>query len=135
MDYEFLEHTADVKFKAYGKTVEEAFVNSARALLETIYQDTGIDAKTEKVIEVEGDDDKALLYNFLEEIIFLLDSDDFIVSEVRDLKIEGGRLGATLVGDDTSGYEFSNDVKAITYNDMSIKKKGNLWEVIGVFDV
>jgi SHS2 domain-containing protein len=31
MDYEYLEHTADAQFIAYGQTLDEAFVNAARA--------------------------------------------------------------------------------------------------------
>ena len=30
--YEYLEHTADVKFLAYGKTLEEVFENAALAM-------------------------------------------------------------------------------------------------------
>ena len=34
--YEFLEHTADILFKAYGSSFEEALSNSALALFETV---------------------------------------------------------------------------------------------------
>ena len=36
MKYKFLEHTADVKFRAYGNGLEEAFSNAALALKQTI---------------------------------------------------------------------------------------------------
>ena len=34
--YEFLPHTADVKFLAYGKTLEEAFQNAALATFQVM---------------------------------------------------------------------------------------------------
>ena len=37
MKYKFLEHTADIKFQAFGKSIEKAFVNSAKAIVKTIY--------------------------------------------------------------------------------------------------
>jgi len=36
MKFKFLEHTADIKFKASGKDIEEVFDNSALALKEVI---------------------------------------------------------------------------------------------------
>ena len=38
--YEYLEHTADVKFLAYGKTLEEVFENAALAMFNVMI-DTG----------------------------------------------------------------------------------------------
>ena len=37
MKYRFLSHTADVKFKAYGKTLNESFENSALAMFNVMY--------------------------------------------------------------------------------------------------
>ena len=31
--YEYLEHTADTKFRAYGETMEETFTNAALAMM------------------------------------------------------------------------------------------------------
>ena len=36
MKFVFLPHTADVKFQAYGKTLEEVYENSALALINRI---------------------------------------------------------------------------------------------------
>mgnify|MGYP006451174011 FL=1 len=38
-NYEFLEHTADEKFRAYGKTLEEAFINAALATAKIMTDD------------------------------------------------------------------------------------------------
>ena len=39
MKYKFLEHTADIKFQAFGKTFEQAFENSALAVANIISKD------------------------------------------------------------------------------------------------
>ncbi|HDK42597.1 MAG TPA: archease [Candidatus Pacearchaeota archaeon] len=123
--YIFLPHTADVKFQASGKTIEEAFENSALALKERMCN-AKIKAKIEKKIEISGRDFENLLYNFLEEFLYLLDAEDFITSKIKSIKISKFKLKAIVVGDKASNYKFSNDVKAITYNEMFVKNTKNL---------
>ena len=89
MSYEFLEHTADVKFRADGVTIEEMFSFAADALNETVRGDIKILEQEERLFEVEGVDNANLLYNFLEEFLFLLDAEEFLVARVKEIKIEG----------------------------------------------
>lgn len=117
----FLEHTADVKFQAFGKNVEEMFGNSALALKKTICE-LKIKEGEEKKIEVKGKDFESLLYNFLEEFLYLLDAEDFLLSRIKDIKLRGFNLKAVVVGDKAHNYKFTNNVKAVTYSDMFVKK-------------
>lgn len=123
MTYKFLEHTADVKFQASGNTVEDAFTEAAMALKETICGKIKVKDKIKKKIEVEGEDKEALLYNFLEEFLFLLDAKDFLLGKITEIKIVGSNVKAEIVGDKASNYKFTNDVKAVTYNQMFVKKE------------
>jgi len=136
MSYKFLEHTADVKFQAEGKTIEEAFIEAAMALKETILKGkTKIAEKVKKKINVEGKDKESLLYNFLEEFLFLLDSERFLLSKIDKIKIDKNSLIAEVVGDLANKYNLSNDVKAITYNSMFVKKDKNRFIIQAVLDV
>ena len=92
LKYKFLNHTADMKFQAFGKTLEEAFENSALALLETISKGEKIKAVKRKKIAVKGKDYESLLYNFLEEFLFLLDAEGFIASKIENLEISDNIL-------------------------------------------
>ena len=136
MKYKFIPHTADIKFQAYGKNIEEVFSNSALAMLSDIYGKKVKENKKIK-IKVKGQDYESLLYNFLEEFLFLLDSKRFLASKVKKIKIDKKKfkLEAEIVGDDAKTYGFTNTVKAITYNDMFVKNKGNKWTVQVVLDV
>jgi SHS2 domain-containing protein len=54
--------------------------------------------------------------------LFLVDSESFILSEIKKIKLEEKLiLEAEVSGDNIKNYKFNNDVKAITYNDMWIK--------------
>lgn len=136
MSYEFLEHTADVKFRAIALNLEDAFVDSAKALLETVRGDIEILKIDKKNIEISGESLENLLYRFLEEFLFLLDSENFLASEIESLEIDRKKneLRAVLVGDSAENYHFTNDVKAITYNALEIKERERV-TVTGVFDV
>ena len=48
--YEFLEHTADTKFRAYGKNLEEQFSNAAIALIAVMFDPEKIEEKIIKSI-------------------------------------------------------------------------------------
>ncbi len=137
--YEFFPHTADVKYKAYGKTLEEAFSNAALALTKVITEDK-INAKVEKKISVESEDKKALLYDFLEQFIVLLDSEDFLLSKINKMNIEEKegnlKLDAVVSGDKgTEKYNTETHIKAATYQEMEIEEKKGKVMVQVVLDI
>ena len=123
--FKFFEHTADAKFQAYGKSLGEAFGNAALAMFSVIIDTNKVSGTIKKDIECSSKDLKALLYDFLEELVFLIDTEDFLLSNVEEIKIfkdELYFLRAVVTGDKADNYEPSGDIKAVTYNEMEIKK-------------
>jgi len=107
--------------------MEEAFSNAALATASLMWDWEKVEKKTKRKVKVEGKDLKQLLYGFLEEIIYLLDSEMFLLSYVDKAKIEkkGSQyhLEAFLEGDIYSDkYKIFGGVKAITYNEMEINE-------------
>ncbi len=126
MKYKFLPHTADAKFQAFGKTLEEAFSNAALAMFSIISEPDKIKPEIEKTIETQASNKESLLYNFLEELLFLLDSEGFFLNKIKKIKIKDNQLTATILGDnDPSKYDLHGEVKAVTYSEMFIKKTKN----------
>ena len=80
MKYIYLDHTADIKFQAFGKSLNEVFSNSAYAMINILCEEK-VKEKITKKIKVKGIDKKALLYSFLEEILFLLNTKQFLSSK------------------------------------------------------
>ncbi|MCX8158845.1 MAG: archease [Candidatus Pacearchaeota archaeon] len=136
--FEFLPHTADVKIRAYGSSLENAFKNCALALKEVITE-IKIKPKIQKNILIKSEDEQSLLYEFLEQFLYLLDAKDFIISKIKKIEIAKLKnkflLKATIIGDKASNYLFTNDVKAITYNEMLIKKENKKFIIEFVIDV
>ena len=53
MKYKYLEHTADIKFQAFGNSIEEVYENSALAMFNAMSEDK-IAKKIKKKISVKG---------------------------------------------------------------------------------
>jgi len=125
--YEILPHTGDAEFRAYGRTLEEAFGNAALALASLMWDWAKVKPRIVRQVRTEGRDREQLLVNFLGEILFLLDTQSFLVGGVDGLRIAPGEAGWQLdgrfLGDRLSGgYEIHGGVKAVTYNDMRIEE-------------
>jgi len=136
MRFRFFSHTADLKFRAYGENLNETFANALYATMSSLTKAKIRPAKKFKV-KVAGRNFESLLYNFLEEILFLIDSQNFFVSEIRNLKIDekNFQLSAELYGDDGENYEIFSTVKAVTYNEMFVKKFKDRWVAQVVLDI
>ena len=124
--YVFLEHTADAKFVAFGQTLEQAFANSALAVASLMWDWTNIEKRIEYPVEISGRDIEQLLVGFLEEVLFLLDTQGFLLGWVEEIKIKKNQdffLKAVFKGDSIQEkYSTFGDVKAVTYNEMKIIK-------------
>ena len=124
----FLDHTADIMFQSYGGNLEEAFSNAVLAVSDSITDYKKIEKNVKKEIEKESEDLKALLYDFIDELLYLLDAEKFMAGEVKSIKIKKEKdkyiLKAVLLGDDKlDKYEIKTHIKAMTYNDMIIDEK------------
>ncbi len=135
MKFKFLPHTADIKFQAFGKTLEEVFENSALALFKSMYKKK-VESKKKVKFSVEGNDLESLMYNFLEEFLYLFDAKGFIGSKVK-VKIDKIKtiLKAEVSGDETKKYKIEMNIKAITYNEMFVKKIKNGFMAQVVLDI
>ena len=137
MTYRFLEHTADVKFVSEGKTIEEAFVSAFDAVRETVYGKIVVLEQEKKEVKISGKDFESLLLNFLEEFLFLLDSGGFLPAKIEKIEIDSEKfeLFCIVTGDKADNYKFTNDVKAVTYNEMFVRKEKDRWVCQVVLDV
>ena len=58
--------------------------------------------------------------------MFLLDSDNFLLSKIEKIKIkkinDKFKLNSAVIGDKANNYETHGDIKAVTYNEMEVKE-------------
>ncbi len=130
LKFEFFDVTADVGFKAYGDSLETAFENAAIAMFEVITDTSKVKPDIVENIRLEAEDDCAILYDWLSELLFLHDSEFMVFSKFEvtlNSKIEKLQekffLTAKAFGEefDPSRHERRSEVKAVTYHMMDIK--------------
>ncbi|MEA3378097.1 MAG: archease [Nanoarchaeota archaeon] len=131
MSFEYLPHTADRKIKATGKNLAEAFGEGALAVYNSIVDIKEVKPIKEKVFKIEAESKEAILYDFIDELLFILDTEEFIGCRIKDIELIDNKFKATIVGDSYKNYEHRGDVKAMTYSEMEIKDN----EIIFVVDV
>ena len=138
--FEFFDVTADVGYKAYGNTLDNAFENAALAMFEVITDTTKIEPKVERKIEVESEDECALLYDWLSEFLVMLDV-DFLVFSKFEVKIQkkddGLVLNGTAWGEEFNPeiHESRAEVKAVTYHWMDVKYENGKYMVQVILDI
>jgi len=124
--FELLEHTADLYIAAHGKSLEEAFENAAYATFEGMTDLDKVLPKQEVTVEVEGHDEQALLYNWLEALLVKFDITGNLYSRFKIVSIEktptGFRLKAKIWGEPFNPKKHLSKVgvKAVTYHQMEI---------------
>ncbi|MBD3361255.1 archease, partial [Candidatus Woesearchaeota archaeon] len=122
--FEILEHTADGKFRAFGKSMERQFGNAVLAMFSFMFDIKKVNPKIEKQVKVSAKDKKALLYRWLEEFLVLLDTDQFIPSKVDKIKItkttKGWEIQGSMLGNKVGKHKHIGSVKAVTYSEMEI---------------
>jgi SHS2 domain-containing protein len=126
--FEFLEHTADVYIAAHGKTMEEAFENAALAMFEVMTDTEKVSPDVEDSVEVEAEDEFALLYSWLEALLVKFETKNMLYSKFKISSIdetdEVFRIKAKVWGEKFSAEKHTQKVgvKAATYHRMEIIK-------------
>ncbi len=136
--YEIMEHTADAQFRAYGSTIEEAFGNAVTAMAAIITEPEDAGRDREIGVTVHANDVKRLLFELLDQVLFLMDTEKFLAVGVGDIAMTQthGRytLTATLVGDDI--IKHGGNLKAVTYSDMKVEEMPDgRWVCQAVIDI
>jgi SHS2 domain-containing protein len=127
--FEFLEHTADVYIAAHGKTLEEAFENAALARFEVMTDTEKVSPGNEDSVEVEAEDEYALLYSWLEALLVKFETQNMLYSKFKILSIDdtsdGFKIKATVWGEKFTAEKHTQKVavKAVTYHRMEIIKE------------
>ncbi len=125
--YEFMPHTGEAKFRAYGNTLGEAFGNAALALASLMYDPDEAGTAASRIVKVGGRDLQRLLLRLLEEVLFLAETGAFLTAGFESVDMGGSAgdrwLAAVLRGSEAFGdCEFHGEVKAITYSEMMVEE-------------
>ncbi len=145
LDFEQLPHTADIKIRVYGTTVEELFRHALIGMFQVIGPQTKActvrdgrlvcDSLPEHHdIHIESPDRDALLVDFLSEALYLSDVHNEAYLNAIMHTVTETTVSATLQGIKVTGFEVV-EIKAVTYHELHIHQVDDMWQTDIVFDI
>jgi len=136
-----LEHTADIGFEAFGRTKEEVFANSGRALFSLMIDLDSIRLRKNLPIEasVSGSSADAcgLLVNWLSEILYHYDAESWLLRDFDIATLNGRSISAVGRGEqfDNARHQIKLLVKAITYHQLALEETAGGWRAQVYVDI
>ena len=136
--HNFIEHTADIAFEVSADSIEELFLESARAWRICVVGDISGKALSNVRLELTAESIEELLVNYLNELNFYLTTKKWLAIIFNNLHIDNTKF---LLRVEVSGFqidesiELKEEIKSVTYHQMEIVKIDNKFSTRVVFDI
>ena len=132
--FEELEHTADVAMRVSGRDLKEIFIYAAEGMFHLV-GDCERDGPPhcESDIHFEAPDQESLLIDWLNELLYLQETEDvcYYAFDIRNLTATS--LEARVGGNSFTLHKRA--IKAATFHELHIEELPNRLEVTIVFDI
>ena len=147
LKYDYFDVTADIGFYAYGNSLEEAYENAGLAMFNVITDIKKVRNAESKEFEIVSEDLVSLLYDYLEELLFLQDTEflffsDFKVNieKIEDKEsshLENYKLTCCAYGEEINWdvHTHKSEVKAITFHKMCVKEEEGIFKLRAILDL
>lgn len=126
--FEILDHPAELGFRAWAPTMTDLFAHCALALSSILVDIETVSPSETVAVEVSAQDQESLLYNWLAEILYLYDGEQWLFSKCEAVthktQEDGEFLQADLTGQkfDPAKHEIKTCVKAVSLQQIKIEK-------------
>ena len=131
--WEEIEHTADWALHVRGQNLAALFENAARGMLSLIGGEIEAGEPYRRAIMLQAPDRIVLLVDWLNELLYFMESDGILFDEIDvrlptdttlEAEVRGGR-----------GRDLRRHVKAASYHNLAIQDVPAGYETVIVFDV
>ena len=136
MNYETFEHGADIGVRGFGRTIAEAFENTAIALYSVMVNISAVEASEQRSVTVSAPDHELLLIEWLNALLSLSDIEHMVFSKFK-VKMEGASLTGTAWGEklDQERHEPNVEIKGATYHMLKVTEAEGRFVAQCVVDV
>jgi len=141
VEFEQFEHEADVGVRGYGKTVEEAFENGAKAMFSIMINLKKVETKKELKIECEAENLEELFAEWLNALLSQSGIENMIFSDFKIKEIKKVNSNYKLIGMakgeklNPEKHEAKIEVKAATYSQLKVVKEKGRYVAQTIVDV
>lgn len=131
-EFEEIEHTADWSIRVFGRTLSELFVHAAQGMFSLLDPDLESEGTQKRTIELSAIDRETLLVSWLEELLYLLESEG-IAAVDYELQVNDKHLQAVVLT--RKILSMKKDIKAVTYHELELQEEESGIQTTLVFDV
>jgi SHS2 domain-containing protein len=129
--YRWVEHTSELQLELQAPSEEALFATALTAFGELVGRDDdGLPARHE--VRASASDRAALLVEWLGELVFLAETEEFVPERVLSLELDDGALRAVVEG---RRNDPAHLVKSVTYHNLELAQDGEGWRARVVLDV
>jgi SHS2 domain-containing protein len=134
--FQFIDHTADAGIRVKAPTLEALFETAGFAFTELVTSVASIDCRLERTFKLEDDDIETLLVSWLQELLYVLDTEDLVFGRFQ-VKLHDFSLEAAAWGDvfDPNIHTMKTEIKAVTYHQLEVSKSDVGWQAQVIFDI
>lgn len=137
--YKYFEHTVDVIFESYGFKIETAIENAAQAMFDVMADNHQLTDEESVEIEEVGETLEDLVVNVLNDLLAEADSRELFFKYFKVTSFKQSPSGYELKGV-AHGCEMKPElggtvVKAVTYHEGKVEKKGHIWTIHILLDI
>ena len=135
--YMLLDHTADLAIRIFGNDLVGLYENAGRSLVHLMLAHEISGPGTPLQISLSGQDLPDLMVRWLNEILYLIEGERLVVTGLEVRSVTPRQIEATVntVPFDPEAHERLTEIKAVTYHQIEVTKKGNHWEARVIIDV
>ena len=127
--YRWIDHTAELELEIEAETAEGVVGEAARALAELLGDGEPAGTRT---VAVEAGDRAALLAAFVEELVYLAESEQLVPRAVTEVELSDGGLRAEV---ELARGDPPHLVKAVTYHRLAFEPHAAGYRATAVLDV
>jgi len=135
--FEFIDHTGDMGIRMFGKDPETVFEQAGKALFHVITDLDTIQPEENRKIALEADGWEPLLIAWLNEFIYLFDTQGMLFRDFEILSLDEHRIEAAAVGEayERDRHPIKTTVKGATYHQLLMSRKGGIWVGEVILDI
>jgi len=127
--YRLLEHTADIGLEIWGRSLNIFFEQAGEGLRDILFGPVSGTPEICRRIEVSGQDSGQLLVNWLNEFLFLWETENLIPVEINVIEASPDHMVAWVGGIffDPARHGIEREIKAATYHQLQVKEENGEW--------
>ncbi len=137
MSYTLLDHTGDIRIRVQGSTLRELFHDAALATMDAITERQRVEPREKVEIEARGENQEGLLVHWLQEILYYVETQNFLFRDFEIGELDEKHLRGWAVGEpiDLDRHELYSEIKAVTFHHLKIEDDGGEYRVEILFDI